>query len=401
MSLKTREVINKDLNGVSLSDELHSSVGSGSFTLLHNTFFGGTDLIIRTSASGGGNLLMENTDYVLENQNAALSTESGKSVYVSLRIINVNYQSGDLYISYLTVGDFTDAADYNYLNANKIDVLGWVIPQNGWSYISSSSILESGDRRDTYRPGDKIMFIQSQAFTNDPVSGSSIVLNMSDTGGFMVGNKVTVSSSAGTEETTITAIAVNTSITVASLILNHTQVNPLVSCTKYFYVASISYSSPSTTISLAAGIDYLVANAAISSPHYSKVESPIGFPDWFNWTPTHIGFSTIPSNMFAQFRMSGRTVFLNYTPGTAGVSNATTYTISLPTNLPAATITNGQWTAPLGYTYNASAIVTTPGRWVIASAGTLVTLYLNCGVGTWTASSNKMAHFQAYYPIAA
>ena len=47
---------------------------------------------------------------------------------------------------------------------------------------------------------------------------------------------------------------------------------------KYFIVTAISYSSPNTTITLYGGTDYTLANAAISSPCYSYLKSPVGFP---------------------------------------------------------------------------------------------------------------------------
>jgi hypothetical protein len=69
---------------------------------------------------------------------------------------------------------------------------------------------------------------RSQAYTNDPAAGSNVVLNMANTAGFRVNDRVKVSSSAGSEEATITVVVANTSITVDSLALNHTTTNPLV-----------------------------------------------------------------------------------------------------------------------------------------------------------------------------
>lgn len=56
---------------------------------------------------------------------------------------------------------------------------------------------------------------------------------------------------------------------------------------KYFIVTAISYSAPNTTITIYGGTDYTLANAAISSPYYSFMKSPIGFPlDPTKWTVT-------------------------------------------------------------------------------------------------------------------
>jgi hypothetical protein len=55
---------------------------------------------------------------------------------------------------------------------------------------------------------------------------------------------------------------------------------------KYFVVTGSSYSAPDTTVIITAGTDYTLANAAITSPNYSHIENPSGYPDWFNYTPS-------------------------------------------------------------------------------------------------------------------
>lgn len=70
---------------------------------------------------------------------------------------------------------------------------------------------------------------RTQAYTNDPASGENIELAMTNTAGFLVGDYVKVSSSAGTEISgSITVVHDNTHITVASLALNHTTTSPLI-----------------------------------------------------------------------------------------------------------------------------------------------------------------------------
>ena len=59
------------------------------------------------------------------------------------------------------------------------------------------------------------------------------------------------------------------------------------STVKYFIVTKVSYSSPNTTITIYGGTDYSLANEAISSPYYSMVKAPTGFPlDPAKWTVT-------------------------------------------------------------------------------------------------------------------
>ncbi len=54
---------------------------------------------------------------------------------------------------------------------------------------------------------------------------------------------------------------------------------------KYFIVTAVSYSAPSTTVTIYGGTDYNLTNAAITSPFYSVVKAPQGFPlDPTKWT---------------------------------------------------------------------------------------------------------------------
>lgn len=48
--------------------------------------------------------------------------------------------------------------------------------------------------------------------------------------------------------------------------------------TKYFIVHAVSYSSPSTTLTLFGGTQYALTNSAITSPSWSSHKSPVGFP---------------------------------------------------------------------------------------------------------------------------
>lgn len=51
---------------------------------------------------------------------------------------------------------------------------------------------------------------------------------------------------------------------------------------KYFYIIGVA----DTVLTVTGGSDYTVANAAISANYYSHQSSPIGFPGYFNFTPT-------------------------------------------------------------------------------------------------------------------
>lgn len=164
---------------------------------------------------------------------------------------------------------------------------GWTLDGNTWSYSSGTV---------------------SVAYTNDPAAGSNIVLNVASTSGFQIGDSITVSSSAGSETTRISALVTNTSITALSLALNHTTSSPLITLnndtfvisvnadvtatlcagmrikltqttTKYFLVTAVgAYSAGATLVTVYGGTDYTLVNAAISSPYYSNIKCPFGFP---------------------------------------------------------------------------------------------------------------------------
>jgi hypothetical protein len=54
---------------------------------------------------------------------------------------------------------------------------------------------------------------------------------------------------------------------------------------KYFRIVAISYSSPNTTVTVNGGGTYTLADASITSPNYSKIDNPQGFPlDPDKWT---------------------------------------------------------------------------------------------------------------------
>jgi hypothetical protein len=131
--------------GTLIEDELHTDVGAESFNLNHDTFYAGTDLEIWTGEGQTGTQLVQDTDYTVGDEDTRLSTKTTKNVFTSITIINAAYQSGDLYFTYRVVGDYVDAADYNFieetLNEPYVDknnhIMGsiwpWVNKKNNYS----------------------------------------------------------------------------------------------------------------------------------------------------------------------------------------------------------------------------------------------------------------------------
>lgn len=113
---------------------------------------------------------------------------------------------------------------------------------------------------------------------------------------------------------------------------------------KYFYVTAVSFST-NTTVTVTGGTDYTLANAAITSPYYSKDATPNGFPDWFSWTPTlsASGSMTWTSTSVgeARFKMTGKLVsFGIQASGTTGGTASNGLIFTLPITVAAQAITD-------------------------------------------------------------
>jgi hypothetical protein len=106
---------------------------------------------------------------------------------------------------------------------------------------------------------------------------------------------------------------------------------------KYFYVyPAPTYSGGITTVPLIGGSDFSLSNTPITLPYFSKVETPVGFPDWLNWSPTYgaAGSMTYTSvtTAFAKFKLTRNEVeILLYATGTTGgtANNTITFTLHI------------------------------------------------------------------------
>jgi len=165
---------------------------------------------------------------------------------------------------------------------------------------------------------------------------------------------------------------------------------------KYFYIIGVSYSSPNTTVTVTGGSDYTLADAAITSPYFSKVENPQGFPTIFNYSPTYGGFSADPTeDMY--FFIKGKVCYVNYQTGVPGTSNANTFTISAPV------VATGDGRAPITAATNSGALLTTaPGSnfvFIGTANATTLRLAINSSSVGWSTSGIKRGDFQIFYPI--
>jgi hypothetical protein len=82
------------------------------------------------------------------------------------------------------------------------------------------------------------------------------------------------------------------------------------STTKYFYIITVA----DTLLTVTGGTDYTVANSAISNNYYSHAQNPMGFPAYFNYTPTVTAASgaiTSYTVNVARFSIIASDIFLN------------------------------------------------------------------------------------------
>lgn len=169
---------------------------------------------------------------------------------------------------------------------------------------------------------------------------------------------------------------------------------------KYFYVTASSYSAPNTTINLVGGADYSVANVAISANYFSHAATPVGFPDWFNWTATFSGWSSNPAGGIYRFRLDGMICHVAIFQPNNGTSNSTgTFIGGLP--FTSANITDALWIGVAVGIDNGSTL-TAPCRIGIGPNSGTMGIYTSFGGGAWTNSGNKRVQYATlWYEIAA
>ena len=188
----------------------------------------------------------------------------------------------------------------------------------------------------------------------------------------------------------------NTTFTVSgdltAVFVPGTKIKVTQTSTKYFYVVSSSYSSPSTTVTITGGSDYsLTANP--SARWISYQANPQGFPQWFNYAPTWDGFSSAPKVADAVFTITGRMVTVVVNCAGNGTSNATTLTCTLPI----AAAYAGRGVA--GYAVNNGSALTVAGRIYVAAASDVMYAYTDMATGAWTNSGAKRLDFCLTYGI--
>ncbi len=117
-----------------ITDELKTDLGSLAFELDHDRFFGSTDMRIWTGVGETGTQLTDGVDYSVQGLDADLTAESVAQIYSEVIILNVTYQTGDLYFNYHAAADEVDEDD-RYLAYGEI----WVVDNSTPVEISSAA----------------------------------------------------------------------------------------------------------------------------------------------------------------------------------------------------------------------------------------------------------------------
>jgi len=137
-----------------------------------------------------------------------------------------------------------------------------------------------------------------------------------------------------------------------------------------------------TLLTIAVNTDYTVANAAISANYYSHEANPIGYPHWFNFTPTFTGWSTPPTWVLARFMIIGTFFWANFRGNfNSGTSNSTNFIMGMPVTPVSGTVhSQAEILEDNGVRFG-------PG----ACEPSNFQLYKNGGLASWTASGTKGA----------
>lgn len=118
---------------------------------------------------------------------------------------------------------------------------------------------------------------------------------------------------------------------------------------KYFSVIAVA----ATTLTITGGTDYTLVNAGITDNYYSKSELPVGFPNYFNYTPTLTWTAGVnpagAPTVLNRFKISGSWVVLNvFQYGFTAGTGVTQVQVSLPV------ASTGNQSGTFGYLQNSN-----------------------------------------------
>lgn len=157
---------------------------------------------------------------------------------------------------------------------------------------------------------------------------------------------------------------------------------------RFGVVLSSSHSAGTVTVTIAVNSDYVIDNAAITSPAYSHTLAPENYPHFFNYTPTVVGFSSDPT-FICRYSITGSLMRFSYAQAAAATSDDTAFTVSIPVT--AKNVSNYFQYSSIPFVFNNGAQEANGLVWASPNSATL-TLRRSASA-TWTASGNKNAGF--------
>jgi hypothetical protein len=276
-------------------------------------------------------------------------------------------------------------------NTNFSDLVTYITNRNSGSTPWDALAVTSGTTILT-NSGGVPLTVNNSTGTDDIIrlqDNSTTLFSIADGGTYSIAG--TWDGWIGANQTWTYASA--TTITVPSGAASKYQVGDKIKITqttaKYFYIVAVA----DTLLTVAGGSDYSVANAAITSPFYSKMASPHGFPGWFNFTPVWGSFAADPTGGNAKFCINGRAVTVKYDSWSSATSNATSFNITGPVTASVGTI--GQTAIGL----DNSAFLTQPARVDIAAGSAIFTCYTKADTTLWTGIGTKNIFFTITYQV--
>lgn len=112
---------------------------------------------------------------------------------------------------------------------------------------------------------------------------------------------------------------------------------------------------------------------------------------WRDWVPSFTGFSAPPVLGLARYTLIGKMCTI-YFRASAGTSNATTYTMTLP-------FVSSVLQFGFGVATNNSTAQSTPGMIRTQTGTNICDFFLNATGAAWTASGTKLIQFHFTYEI--
>ena len=121
------------------------------------------------------------------------------------------------------------------------------------------------------------------SISQDKLAGGILNSQLATADGWIAGPALTFGSETNAPNYTVTCTGDYSAIITPGMRIKLTHSSTV----KYFIVVAVSYTSPSTTLTLYGGTDYTLESGTITLPYYSMVKAPAGFPlDPAKWSVT-------------------------------------------------------------------------------------------------------------------